>query len=156
MFTAVSLRQSRSTAARSSFPISSFPIVCCLVMGGATMLIGGCAQKPKGMPDLAPVSGVVTLDGQPLPKVTVAFTNDATGQVSFGGTDGSGKFELIYSGRHKGASIGMNTVRITTSTENPVGPEWKDPVPAKYNKKTELKAEVVPGGTLIDFELTSK
>jgi len=126
------------------------------VSGVLTLVSMGCAQKPKGMPDLAPVTGVVTMDGAPLPRVTVAFTNDANGQVAFGGTDDSGKFELIYSGRHKGASIGMNTVRITTSTENPVGPEWKDPVPAKYNKKTELKADVQPGGALIDFELTSK
>ena len=128
-----------------------------LALSGTLILAtAGCAQKPKGMPDLAPVTGVVTMDGKPLPRVTVAFTNDANGQVSFGGTDDSGKFELMYSGGHKGASIGMNTVRITTSTENPVGPDWKDPVPAKYNRKTELKADVQPNGALIDFELTSK
>lgn len=145
----------RSVSARPLFSAAARPVLLALPV--VLMLVAaGCAQKPKGMPDLAPVTGVVTMDGKPLPKVTVAFTNDANGQVSFGGTDDAGKFELTYSGRHKGASIGANTVRITTSTDNPVGPEWKDPIPAKYNKKTELKADVQPGGVLIDFELSSK
>ena len=131
----------------------SVRLACTLLCG--LLLTTGCTQKPKGMPDLAPVTGTVTLDGQPLTNATISFSSDS-GQVSFGGLDASGKYELRYSGPHKGATIGPNTVSISTSTENPVGPEWKDPIPAKYNTKTELKADVKPGPNTFDFELKSK
>ena len=128
----------------------AFPLFCGFV------LATGCAQKPKGMPDLAPVTGTVTMDGQPVTNATISFASESGGQVSFGGIDASGKYELRYSGPHKGAMIGPNTVSISTRTDNPVGPDWKDPIPAKYNKKTELKADVKPGPNTIDFDLKSK
>ena len=129
---------------------AALPLLCCVA------LVSGCNPKPKGMPDLAPVTGTITMDGQPMTKVTVVFTADSGGQVSFGGTDDTGKYELRYSGPYKGATIGPNTVQISTPTDNPVGPEWKDPIPSKYNKKSELKADVKPGPNTFDFDLKSK
>jgi hypothetical protein len=145
MFMAAFRGRSFSTATRLGLPL-----ICGVV------LTTGCAQKPKGMPDLAPVTGTVTMDGQPLAKASIAFVSQSGGQVSFAGTDGAGKYELRYSGRYKGAMIGENTVQISTASENPVGPEWKDPIPAKYNKKTELKADVKQGTNTFDFDLKSK
>jgi hypothetical protein len=144
------MRKEVSSSWSSSLSARVALALCCGVAVSA-----GCAQKPKGMPDLAPVTGTVTMDGQPLARVSISFTSD-TGQLSFGGTDETGKYELRYTGPYKGATVGPNEVRITTPTDNPVGPEWKDPIPAKYNKKTELKADVKPGPNTFDFDLKSK
>lgn len=117
--------------------------------------VTGCNPKPKGMPDLAPVTGTVTLDGQPLSTATISFSTP-DGQVSVGGLDGNGRYEMRYSGPYKGAAVGPNTVSIKTRTDHPVGPNWKDPIPAKYNTKSELNVDVKPGPNTFDFELTTK
>lgn len=124
------------------------------------LIAAGCNPRPKDMPEIAPVKGTVTMDGQPLPKVDVTFFSEVGGQVSAGTTDDAGMYELRFSGRHMGAKIGPNTVRITTppAQEIPGEPPWKEKVPAKYNRKSELKADVKPGPepNTIDFELKSK
>jgi len=139
----------RACIVGASFPLVSSAIVCGL------LLATGCTPKPKGMPDLAPVTGTVTFDGQPLATATISFSTPG-GQVSVGGMDGGGRYEMRYSGPYKGVAIGPNTVSITTRTDHPVGPNWKDPIPAKYNKKSELTVDVKPGPNTFDFELTSK
>lgn len=121
--------------------------VCCL------SLVAGCNPPPKGLPDLAPVSGVVTLGGAPVANATVVFTSEQGDQVAFGPTDDSGNYSLTYSGRYKGAAIGANRVMIKTNTDGPPAPNWKDPIPAKYNVKSELKADVQKGPNTIDFKL---
>jgi hypothetical protein len=127
---------------------------CCLL--AAT----GCNSQPKDMPKIAPVKGTVTMDGEPLPHVDVTFFSEEGGQVAGGTTNDAGGYELRFSGRHMGAKIGPNTVRITTppSPEVPGAPAWKEKVPAKYNSKSQLKADVKPGPepNTFDFELTSK
>lgn len=115
----------------------------------------GCGEgTPSDTPDLGRVSGIVTLDGNPLANVTVTFEPE-TGKPSFGGTDESGHYELVYSKSEQGAKIGQHTVRVTTPTE---GPEdaGKDPIPAKYNTKSTLKKEVKAGTNEVNLELTSK
>lgn len=115
----------------------------------------GCSAKPKDMPELGAVTGTVTLDGKPLDKVTVVFESES-GRSAFGSTDASGRYELLYSGNAKGAVLGPNKVVINTQLDAPPGPEWKDPVPARYNAKSELKADVVAGKNTFDFPLESK
>jgi hypothetical protein len=53
--------------------------------------------------------------------------------------------------------VGTHTVTITTPTDapDPTG-SFKDPVPPKYNTKTELTKEVKAGENVIDFDLQSK
>ena len=75
-------------------------------------------------------------------------------------TDSSGKYELTYIRDTKGAVPGTHTVRITTHPE-PVaddysGPAFKEPIPAKYNADTTLKADVKAGENTFDFELQSR
>lgn len=142
---------------QSSFPRSAWnrrllpgTVVCCL---SCLSLVAGCNPPPKGLPDLAPVTGVVTLGGAPVANATVVFTSEQGDQVAFGPTDGSGKYELTYSGKYKGAAIGANRVAIRTNTDGPPAPNWKDPIPAKYNVKSELKADVQKGPNTIDFTL---
>ncbi len=121
----------------------------------AVCLLAGCSSKPAGLPDVTPVTGTVTMDGQPLASVTVVFESPS-GHSSFGSTDAAGKYELVAAGNQRGAIIGSNTVRINSHLDAPPGPRWKDPIPARYNAATELKADVVAGNNTFDFSLESK
>lgn len=118
------------------------------------VIIAGCAQGTDA-PKLGQVSGTVTLDGQPAKGVTISFTPQI-GAASFATTDDAGKYSLNASGGAKGATIGTHTVSISTPTEGPPPPNYKDPIPAKYNTKTTLTADVKSGENTFDFALLSK
>lgn len=128
--------------------MSVIPLLFSVGCGG-----GGADDQP----DLGTVTGVVTLDGQPLANVMVAF-NPTQGRPSMGKTDETGKYELGYIRDSKGAVIGTHTVSITTPQEapTPAGQTYKDPIPAKYNSKTTLKEDVKAGDNTINFDLDSK
>ncbi|MCA9003919.1 MAG: Ig-like domain-containing protein [Planctomycetaceae bacterium] len=151
-------------------------LVCCMGCSG-----GGDQVK------LAPVSGVVTMDGKPLADVVVIFSPDK-GNPSSGRTDSSGKYTLLFKENAKGALLGPHRISIITGgpvpTQNsdddggisqtlpietfrgendgvaaiklPKDTFKKDPIPERYNTKSELKKEVVDGKNSFDFELTSK
>lgn len=120
------------------------------VLVAAVMLIAaGCGRGDR--PELAPVEGTVTLDGQALPLATLVFQPE-TGKSSRAVTDEAGHYELVYLRDIKGAIPGSHTVTITTATEE----QPEERLPARYNTQTELVAEVEPGGSSIDFDLTSE
>ena len=128
-------------------------IRCLAVVGLVLMVfVAGCSNSSGNLPNLAPVSGTVTLGGQPLSKASVLFES-AKGQGAYGTTDENGRYELRFSGSTMGADIGVNTVRITTVLDHPTGPDYKDPIPARYNKASELKVTVQAGANTHDFAL---
>lgn len=129
----------------------------------------GCGGSD--LPDLGSVQGVVTMDGNPLGNVRVSFQPEE-GRGSSGTTDASGKYELVYRTNEPGALLGNHKVSITTVRDEAEEAEaivplsdddsaprqkpvrkFKETVPAKYNAKTELTAEVKSGSNTIDFEL---
>jgi hypothetical protein len=120
------------------------------------LLATGCGP---GGPEVAPVTGTVTLDGHPLDGALVEFTPRAGGRPSYGRTDDEGRYTLRYTDDRKGALPGEHTVRITTYLRsNPddgvIGrPEL---VPARYNTKSELTRTVEPKKNVLDFELDGK
>lgn len=120
---------------------------------------GGCSGSKT--PALAPVRGVVTLDGAPYPNAKVTFT-PAKGRPSEGVTDSAGKYELTYLPMVKGAEIGTHTVTISTqyqAPENPPAeppPPFVDKIPARYNTRSGISAEVVAAGIEIDFPLKTQ
>lgn len=124
-------------------------------IGFLTLVSAGCGVSRPDAPKLAPVSGVVTMDGKPVSNAIVAF-NPPGGQSSFGPTDADGRYRLSYIDKLEGAAIGPHVVSITTRTEGPDSIGKKDPIPAKYNEKSELKADVKPGVNQLDFSLESK
>ncbi len=126
--------------------------VACGLVG---LVVAGCSAKPKDLPDLGLVTGTITLDGKPLENVTVVFESE-TGRSSFGATDAAGRYELIYTGNFKGAIVGKNRVVINSNLDAPPGPDWKDPIPSRYNAKSELTAEVATGTNTFDFALEGK
>jgi hypothetical protein len=145
-----------------------------LITGLATLT--GCGP---GGPALGKVTGLVTLDGKPLPNASVSFMPIGEGGVATGVTDASGKYELSHPSG-KGAVVGKNKVAVTSihKTESKVdmsqipsdSPEYakmleqsnagynlivKEPIPEKYNAKTELEFEVKAGSQEINLPLQS-
>lgn len=117
---------------------------------------GGGSDKPE----TGNVTGIVTLDGQPLPNARVVFAPEAGGQSSEAITDEQGKYELIYRGDETGAKVGRHTVYVSTFEESTLDDSGKpmggkpELVPEKYNTSTELSVEVEPGENDLPLTLT--
>jgi hypothetical protein len=116
------------------------------------VLLAGCG---KSGPELAAVSGRVTLDGQPLPGAQLMFQPEALGSPSFGLADREGKYELGYKRGVKGAVIGWHAVKIQMDPGAST-PSGEKSLPARYNTESNLRREVVSGENILDFELTSE
>ncbi len=128
-----------------------------------SLLAAGCGGSDV---DLAPVKGTVTLDGEPLAGARVEFDPDPgevvrgkpTGSASYGVTDSSGRYTLLYTHEQEGALLGKHTVRITTRamTVDADGKEVLVPerLPPKFHLNSELTREVTPGSNTFDFPLS--
>jgi len=135
------------------------------------IVICGCSEGSKPY-KTAPVSGVVTLDGQPLGAAHVTFMPVAdpkggsqSGPEAAGDTDASGRYSLKTVFGDAGASVGKNRVMITTRrTElDPSNPDRsrevaKERVPMKYfTEQAPLYFDVPPAGSqAASFDLTTK
>jgi hypothetical protein len=114
----------------------------------------GC-NTPSDQPELAPVSGVVTLDGKPLANKTVIFT-PPTGRPSMGTTNEEGEYELRYTMTIEGAIIGTHDVTITTPRDE-YNPGIRETIPRKFNSESTLTAVVEDKWeNTIDFDLKSE
>lgn len=97
------------------------------------------------IPNLGPVSGIVTLDDVPLAGAEVHFHPMQTDpkkpnykqSSSVGFTDTSGRFTLTYIANVQGAAIGKHRVQIYASDE-----KGQQIVPSLYNARTTLSADV--------------
>ncbi|MCA9231118.1 MAG: hypothetical protein KDA57_10725 [Planctomycetales bacterium] len=128
------------------------------------LLLAGCGSNDH---QLATVSGVVTLDGEPLVGGVVNFQPVAGGEANVGvgstaRTDEQGRFELHTIDNHPGAVVGSHRVRIYSySPESaPVGDtdtgEPQERVPHRYNYRSKVFFEVPAEGTSeANFELTT-
>jgi hypothetical protein len=138
-----------------------------LIVGFVVLLALGCGGGKK----LAPVSGVVKLNGKPLPGATVSFTPLVdTGSIeaplsSVGKTNANGEYTLEATTGQSGALVAKHKVSITLVNEQrgdsdarPPRGGWpiKDKIPLRYNEKTELFCDVPAGGkTDANFDLKS-
>jgi hypothetical protein len=120
---------------------------------GCLLLLAVFAGCGQGGPEVAPVSGRVTLDGMPLETADVIFQPEGSKSPSFGRTDKDGRYELGYKRGVAGAIIGPHTVSIAVNTEITRGPQL---VPARYRINSELRREVESGkDNVFDFELST-
>jgi hypothetical protein len=122
-----------------------------------TLAAAGCGQSG---PEIAPVSGRVTLDGQPVFEAEVLFQPDDMKSPSYGFTDKEGRYELGYKRGVKGALIGWHTISIQMDTEvlGQNGKLMRRPqlIPRRYYEQSELRREVKSGEeNEFDFALTS-
>jgi hypothetical protein len=125
----------------------------------------GCGTKGKSY-DVAPVSGHVTMDGKPMADLEVRFSPSAglDYPYSVGVTDEQGNYTLKLAGPgggREGAVVGEHHVTIDIDDQLKgklfQGKRPYEVVPAKYNKKSQMKATVPPEGKKdADYNLTSK
>jgi hypothetical protein len=116
----------------------------------------------------APVSGRVTLNGEPLVNAVVSFqpvkaegAAQAPAPESTGKTDKNGEFTLAAADGRKGAWVGKHRVAIsrveTVEGDDRArrgGPPQGESIPARYNKDSKEEFDVLGGGTdQANFEL---
>lgn len=135
------------------------PAFAAFLLSAITLLfvLAGCG--PSG-PALGTVSGLIKLNGQPLPFALVTFEPSGhAGTYGSGYADKDGRYELQFSRRSNGALLGRHLVRITTADSDALDkgqkPAKKDKLPAIYNVKSELFRDVVAGHNEFDFDLKS-
>lgn len=117
------------------------------------VMLAGCGRRD--LPDLAPVSGKVTMDGKPLVGVLVSFYPE-NGRPGTAVTDDEGNYELMYIQGERGTKVGMNRIEITTIwPDGEPGPGEKETIPATYNTNSTLTYDVKPGKNVHDIELKS-
>jgi hypothetical protein len=133
-----------------------------LVLATATTGCGG-----KSSVETVPVSGLITMDGDPLVNAAVMFqlTSDTevTAPTSAGITDDEGRYTLKVSiSDTTGAVVGEHRVSVTMDTYEEDDDDDSDtavnePIPNKYNVNTELIFNVPENGTdQANFELQSE
>ncbi|MEZ6065249.1 MAG: hypothetical protein R3B90_05980 [Planctomycetaceae bacterium] len=125
-------------------------VVCCVTA------LAGCSGSGADRPQMATVTGTVTLDGTPLAQGTiVADPADGTGLPAQGGVvDGKFSFE---------ATPGKKTVRVTATQETGEKDQYGEPIskeviPSKYNAESTLTETVGAVGetTTWAFELKTE
>ncbi|MEQ1830635.1 MAG: carboxypeptidase-like regulatory domain-containing protein [Pirellula sp.] len=121
----------------------------CMMMASLFFLLSGCGS------DLSTVKGKVTLDGTPVENAFVEFVPKGKGTPSYGRTDKDGNYYLAYSLEKNGAAPGEYAVRISTADVGDVGrASIPERVPDRYNRKTELSAEVKANqSSVFNFDL---
>lgn len=124
----------------------------------AGMLLAGCGRSD--VPELAAVSGTVTLNGTPLADAAVQFV-PVNGRPSSGRTNSSGEYSLMYNDDADGCLPGPCRVLISTGSageENDDGEivgARNETVPPQYNVQSMLTFDVKPGtSNEANFELT--
>lgn len=131
-------------------------------------LMMGCGGGPY---ELAPVSGTVTLNGEPLADATVSYEpmraadKEVVGPGSVGKTDEAGKYELETYKQETGAVVGKHKVRISTfksvlediKNSDAVKVVSQEKVPWNYNRHSSLSVKVPSDGTdTADFALVGE
>jgi hypothetical protein len=120
-----------------------------IVLAGLTG-IAGCGGPTTAK--LGTVHGRVTMDGKPLAHAGVRFQPQDGGHDSTGFTDADGNYRLRYIRDIMGARLGAHKVIVSTQHDRAGKTET---VPARYNTDTTLKANVVAGDQVINFDLTT-
>lgn len=140
-----------------------------IILNLLILLLPGCGSSDQ--PELGEVTGTITFNKQPLVGVAVVFQPE-NGRPARGMTNAEGKYELTYIRQTKGSKVGPNRVEIAPSEEGEeeeaaVGGEEADSsakksksgkptIPARYNVRSELTADVKPGKNTCNFDLESK
>src|SRR5262245_45325735 len=79
---------------------------------GATLMISlvaaGCSA---GGPEIVPIEGTVTHQGEPVLNLLIYFVS-TEGRPSWGLSDANGHFVLDYDAQHKGAKVGTHKIWV--------------------------------------------
>jgi hypothetical protein len=109
----------------------------------AGSLAWGAACAPREGVELAPVEGLVTLEGRPLANVGVTFLPEGKGPLASGNTNAAGEFRLSTLRPGDGAPVGRHRVVVGAAEEGTA----TTAIPQVYGRPdtTPLSVEVQPG-----------
>lgn len=161
--------------------LRSIILVSSIITIGLTGL-AGCDVGPGvdySSLGLVPITGEVTLDGEPLSGAVVFFESPDLTQA-YATTDEEGHYKIKFNSEVDGVKPGTKIVRISTTASTGEGGEEEDEdgdedntparrskpskkdtsnpgerVPSEYNKKSELTIEITSGDSVVDFHLKS-
>jgi hypothetical protein len=131
--------------------------VRCIVCALALFTLAGCGSGKVS------VEGSVTFDGEPVGGGSIALTPETGAGVSGGAQIVKGKFEIgsdknLPPGKYKVEIIWNKKTGKTLPNASDPGTtleETKQVIPARYNSKTELSADLKPGSNPLTFDLKS-
>jgi hypothetical protein len=132
---------------------------CCgWILVPLVFALAGCGTSG---PDIAYVTGKVTMDGKPLANATVVFVPE-NGRPSGANTDADGNYVLNFAQGRKGAIPGPSIIRIMTfrdASQDESGktiPGSPETVPSEYNTESTLSFNVEPDKkNVANFDLKS-
>jgi hypothetical protein len=133
-----------------SHQANRFSTVCTII--AATLGCLGCSNDDR--PPIGQVTGVVTINGKPTAGLGVLFSQKGF-RSSSGYTNEQGEYVLKYIKDTFGAAVGSHKVRIEFISQEGSSPR-RGRIPPRYNRNTELTAEVKPGDNEFNFDLESK
>jgi hypothetical protein len=131
-----------------------------ILLLSAFLLASFCAGCGRHAANIAPVKGVVTLDGKPL-KIGTVITIPNAGRGARGFIQPDGSFELGTYGKTDGALLGSHRVGVVAYEGTNLGPESNNAkliVPKRYTnpESSGLTIEVKPDGdNTPELKLTS-
>lgn len=140
--------------------MSKILLACCFAALAIT--IAGCGGREYTGEKQYALSGTVSVDGQPMEHGLIRFLAEGKGR-NCGGPITNGTYSIT---EPMGANAGKHRVEITWN--KPTGrkvkdaygdeimDEYKEGLPEKYHKKSELTADVSAKQTKFDFPLTTK
>jgi hypothetical protein len=76
--------------------------------------IFGCG---RGGPEIVPIEGTVTHNGEPVPNLRIYFV-PTDGRPSWAISDANGRFVLDYDIDHDGAKVGTHTIWVLDESSN--------------------------------------
>jgi hypothetical protein len=142
------------TMANRASRYSSFAL-----LGILALSLVGCSRGD--VPETGTVTGVLTLDGEPVEGAFITFSPKEGGRASRASSNANGEYTLEYTDDIDGAKIGMHVVEIFTGRTAIVDdkgkvtqPAVKEKLPKEYTDRS-LEREVKAGKNVINFEAKS-
>ncbi len=135
-------------------------VLISVVAGGIYWMFDSMLGGRLWLPKLGYVSGVVTVDGEPLGNAMVYFSPIETevsegrrdrARTSIGITDSSGRFTMKYMEGVDGVAVGQCRVWVEC-----MGPDGKPLVPPEYGQGAGQTREVSSGKQTMSFQMTSR
>lgn len=119
-------------------------------------LLPGCGGD-SDVPELMPVTGVITFDGAPLAGADILFTpTSGQGRPASAVTSESGEYTLSFSSRNAGAMLGAHSVTVSkVEFADDEDENGKETLPKKYRTAGTLTADVTAEDYEFNFDLVS-
>ncbi|MDZ7618070.1 MAG: hypothetical protein U1E05_13785 [Patescibacteria group bacterium] len=129
-------------------------IVACWLLLSPLMI--GCSDD-----GLNAVSGIVSLDDQPIPNGAIEFLPaDGKGPTAAAVIEGGRYQARVAPGRKEVRIVGYRKTGerhvVPGDPSSPMMDMQEQVVPAKYNTASELRCDVAPGRGVHDFELRTR